>query len=332
MPALVEDSRRRRLFFLIIGTPLLVQAILAGASLDFRWTYVCCLSLIFYGGSLLWLHINRRPSEWGWAFLGTLLGLGTWTIYDGLHHVYGNSVTVILALGFALPCVGFYRIYRRWSPGAVCTFAGFLCWGMVFPAGVLADHFFPNVPLTPDLWNVPKFIVAFGMIVTLLEEQSVLLAQAIEREHEANQQMEKFAQITSKLLMGAEPRLMCQESAEVIVRFSNFRRVAILLGDEEGRLQIAGHGGLSQGALEELREKAIGWNTANVADLCSIGRPIGANSFLLKYARLAKYSPVRSAVQYALNPHWETGTRSLCPCGFRRVESWVRSRWMILKM
>lgn len=316
MPALVKSETWRRLFFLVVGLPLLLQSILAGASLDFPWTYVGCLALIFYGSSLLWLRINRRPSEWGWAFLATLFVLGTWTIYEGLHHDYEDSITVILTLGFALPSVGFYRIYRRWSPGALTTFLGFFCWGAVFPAGVLADHFLPKLVLNPDLWNVPKFIVAFGMIVTLLEEKSVSLAQAIEREHEANQQMEKFAQITSKLLMGADARLMCQESAEVIVGFSNFQRVAILLGDDEGKLQIAGHGGLSQAALEELREKVVGWSTTDVSNLCAIGRPIGANSFLLKYAQLAKYNPVRSAEQYELNPYWENGDEIFVPLRF----------------
>ena len=89
----------------------------------------------------------------------------------GERLAQGNGAIALLAnslaTGFALPAIGFARSYRRWSPGVVTTTAGFLCWGCVFPAGALADLLLPAANMNPELWNVPKFFVAFGMILTI---------------------------------------------------------------------------------------------------------------------------------------------------------------------
>ena len=46
-----------------------------------------------------------------------------------------------------------------------------------------------------ELWNVPKFVVAFGMIVLLLEEDSRAAEMAREREKRMKIQLQRFADV-----------------------------------------------------------------------------------------------------------------------------------------
>ncbi len=42
-----------------------------------------------------------------------------------------------------------------------------------FPASVLFDIYLPSVKVESEIWNIPKYLVALGMILTLLEDQIV---------------------------------------------------------------------------------------------------------------------------------------------------------------
>ena len=42
----------------------------------------------------------------------------------------------------------------------------------------MMDVWAPNLKINPELWNTPKFFVAFGMILTLLEDKSEFLRSA----------------------------------------------------------------------------------------------------------------------------------------------------------
>ena len=44
-------------------------------------------------------------------------------------------------------------------------------WALVFPGGTLIDTYLPSVKVEAEVWNIPKYLVALGMILTLLEDQ-----------------------------------------------------------------------------------------------------------------------------------------------------------------
>ena len=82
--------------------------------------------------------------------------------------MYGMEV--MLFEGYALTGWAYWRHYRRLLPG--CPHLGlFLPWGMVWPVaeflGLLHIRFPADV-----IWDLPKYFVAFGMIVTLFENQT----------------------------------------------------------------------------------------------------------------------------------------------------------------
>jgi diguanylate cyclase (GGDEF)-like protein len=57
------------------------------------------------------------------------------------------------------------------STGTVTTIAGFFAWASVFPIGFAMGTFLPHVHIDDTAYNVPKYIVAIGIVLTLLEEQ-----------------------------------------------------------------------------------------------------------------------------------------------------------------
>lgn len=68
-------------------------------------------------------------------------------------------------------CSFFSYAFRRTSAGAFVTIAGFFTWASVFIVGPMMDAFQPQVHIESEVWNLPKFIVAVGMMLLLLEDQ-----------------------------------------------------------------------------------------------------------------------------------------------------------------
>ncbi len=67
--------------------------------------------------------------------------------------------------------VHFWFAYRRTTSGALLTTVGFFAWAMVFVVAPAIRTFLPNVHLESEVWNLPEYVVAAGMILLLLEEQ-----------------------------------------------------------------------------------------------------------------------------------------------------------------
>jgi diguanylate cyclase (GGDEF)-like protein len=96
------------------------------------------------------------------------VAIAAWTIARGNP---GLGLVVILAsLNFATAIL-YATSYRRMTAGVVTTVMGFVLWGSVFPVGVLLDRFAPKFSPESEAWNIPKYLVAVGMILTLFENQ-----------------------------------------------------------------------------------------------------------------------------------------------------------------
>ena len=60
---------------------------------------------------------------------------------------------------------------RRASAGAIVTVIGFLGWALVFVLEPLQQARFPEVHIESEIWHLPAFVVAMGMLLILLEDQ-----------------------------------------------------------------------------------------------------------------------------------------------------------------
>lgn len=95
----------------------------------------------------------------------------------------------------------FLRHFRRPTPGVVFTSIAFLAWGCVFPLANYLQH--SRIGVYSEFWDLPKYSVAFGMLLTLFENQAEaarLAARQFQQLFESNLAAVYVATFDGKLL------------------------------------------------------------------------------------------------------------------------------------
>ena len=133
--------------------------------------------LLTIAGSASWLLYAdklRRTSDLVRAALGTGVAASTvwilWTIQQGLPDV---GVSAILAELYLIVALVYTGTFRRVSGGTLTVSFGLLAWASVFPVAEFCAHLHVIGRVNPEVWNVPKYFVAFGMMLILLEEEII---------------------------------------------------------------------------------------------------------------------------------------------------------------
>ena len=83
----------------------------------------------------------------------------------------GLGIVSILATLNVATGLHYWRQHRRSTAGVLTTVCGFVLWGAVFPTAALLQLVAPSLKVDSEVWNIPKYLVAVGMILTLLEDQ-----------------------------------------------------------------------------------------------------------------------------------------------------------------
>ncbi|MFZ0277752.1 MAG: ATP-binding protein [Candidatus Sulfotelmatobacter sp.] len=277
----VEDSVKRNLLLLMLGVPSVAYVACTGYDVHPRWPYVLCLLACFGGAACFFFGVSRKLS----LFLATTTFLcsfaGAWGIRAALRGSFDEGAIVLLGIGFALSGVFICRTYWRASPAMLTIAGGFFCWGAVFPLGLLVDRLAPNLIIPGELWNTPKFFVAFGMILAVVEDKSESIAGMQLKAAVLNRQLERFSALTSRLLGGARPDTICPAIASAITEVSNFSVVVVQLEDAERRLRVAGSSGLTPASLQRLQTQTQDWTLDRIKTLCTQSRLKGKNSYVL---------------------------------------------------
>ena len=123
------------------------------------------------GLALLSLRQFRHPLRWSMVLL--YIGLAGFLLT--FQHRPGNggtlAVNAVLFTVFLGCSIHFLYMHRRNTAGAFITIAGFLAWAAVFVLAPFMQAVFPLVQVESEVWNLPKYLVAVGMILLLLENQ-----------------------------------------------------------------------------------------------------------------------------------------------------------------
>jgi two-component system NtrC family sensor kinase len=295
------------------GIPVIGYTAGLAYELDWRWLYISCIAIIFYG-SPLFIALRRKLIFEFYFWAPALVITGTVAIVRAWSHHFNFGFLTLLTLGFAIPGLLFWRRYPRWSPGVITSAGGFLLWGAVFPVVTMLDAWAPHLKVNPELWNTPKFFVAFGMILTLLEDKSEFLRSAGQREQKLNYQLQKFSNITSRLLSGVDVNQVCREIAEAVRETSTFDRVVIILSHDGSTLYAAGHSGYDGEAAKQIEYKCNDvWKFKDLVEACTIGDKLGERSVMLRPEQMEKYGQIASPTRYAPNPNWQKGNQVLVP-------------------
>ena len=121
--------------------------------------------------TLLSLRQFNHPLRW--VLVGAYIVLASFLLIVQHRRDIGpllalNAVLFTVYIGC---CMNVWYSYRRTSAGALITIVGFFCWAAVFVISPLGSSLFPNLRIETEVLNLPKYVVAVGMILLLLEDQ-----------------------------------------------------------------------------------------------------------------------------------------------------------------
>lgn len=120
-----------------------------------------------------WPH---RPRVLGASVLCGVAALA-WTGFDIFAHQDIPGVYALLMQIYLINAIVYWHGFQRWSMGVITAASGLVAWGLVFPAAVSLAALAPGLHVSPELWNLPKYFVEFGMILTLVEGEVIETAR-----------------------------------------------------------------------------------------------------------------------------------------------------------
>ena len=121
--------------------------------------------------SLLDMRKLNHPLRWGLVLLYATLSVFLLAVENRPGNGLDLALNAVFFTVYLGCCVHFWYAYRRATAGAFITVLGFLAWANVFTIAPALGTFYPSFHLEGEVWNLPKYVVAVGMILTLLEDQ-----------------------------------------------------------------------------------------------------------------------------------------------------------------
>jgi len=131
--------------------------------------------LITLTGTLCWtaycLQLPRLATVIRILLVAACSAATSWLLWTIVHGQEDVGVSAMLAGLYLCVALAYLGTFRRLSGGTVTVVFGLLAWAAVFPAAEFCNHLGLIARISPEFWNVPKYFVAFGMILILLEEE-----------------------------------------------------------------------------------------------------------------------------------------------------------------
>ena len=137
------------------------------------WLLNVSAALIGAGPLLvLLLALRRVRHSLRFVTVGLQCALAAWLLTIQ-HRPTGGELALngVLFTVYLSTSVHFWLMFRRATAGAVISISGFFLWASVFLFGPAIAAYFPNLQIQSEVWNLPKYVVAVGMILVLLEDQ-----------------------------------------------------------------------------------------------------------------------------------------------------------------
>lgn len=170
--SVVANSRRRQILLAaVLGVPAVLFTTAVIWDVTARNFYYALIALAFVGTLTVVWSLFRYPTAYvaGISIGSVALSAGmVWVVAKGKPDF--GIYMILAAFNFVAAALYWLR-FRRSTAGVLTTVFGFVAWGAVFPGGLLLAMYAPSIHVEFEVWNLPKYFVAVGMILTLLEDQ-----------------------------------------------------------------------------------------------------------------------------------------------------------------
>jgi diguanylate cyclase (GGDEF)-like protein len=118
------------------------------------------------------ISLRRFNHPLRWVFVGICFALSIFLLIVQNWPMTGPMLALngLLFTVYGCCCLNVWYSYRRATAGALITIMGFCGWAAVFVIIPIANTF-PHMQIQSEVLNLPKYVVAVGMILLLLEDQ-----------------------------------------------------------------------------------------------------------------------------------------------------------------
>lgn len=170
LPYRKEQSSKVMMFCLLGCYSLYLPLLILGAP---GWALTASAVLLGVTPLVVMLASVRRFSHF-LRVITVVLHLSLGAVLLGLQHAPSGDTLALNATLFVIyfGCsIHFWAMYRGTTSGALISITGFFLWSLVFVIAPGLMMQFPGIRIESEVWNLPKYVVAVGMILLLLEEQ-----------------------------------------------------------------------------------------------------------------------------------------------------------------
>jgi PAS domain S-box-containing protein len=168
----VFNWKRRRIgFILFVSAAAVLYLTILSLHVRTPWIYVSLLFISIGYGLVQAIRFYGWQSPYLFS-LFLLVPYGGWAAQQAMHGTLRHGMNFYLLGFFYVTGLVYFRHFRRFSPGVILTSAAFMAWGCVFPLSSVLIALGTGPGPGSFFWDLPKFFVAFGMILTLFENQT----------------------------------------------------------------------------------------------------------------------------------------------------------------
>ena len=174
--ASVSFQRERSSLWMLtafLGTSAIYIALLVFVT-NAPWALNCVAALFgILPLSVTLISMRRFSHPLRWATVALYGALSIYLlVFQNRGEEGGNLALNGLLFTIYLGCsISFLASYRRATSGALITIGGFFAWAAVFVIAPILSAYVPSVHVESEAWNLPKYVVAVGLILLMLEDQ-----------------------------------------------------------------------------------------------------------------------------------------------------------------